>query len=365
MNDPNDHHCFHLHHLETSQPSQQPASLPFDAGRDSENHNSGIRYPVSEPRVNSSFTRAQPLPLHHYYHQEFAVNQGYEREILEPCPIGQMTMINDISVQELLSRDPTTAQALLELFRYDPTFSSRMITSPYRRLPGGFDNLKETKLEPSSLSDHTPTIAVASVRRIRSKKVSSYNNALLPREHSAHFQEEAARQGSLKLPPSHLFRSASDATSPATIEGWKGDDEDDVTDEDLPGKKSRLRVFKSGQWFQRFHELVEYKERFGSCHVPHNWEHNVPLAQWVKRQRYQYTLREEGKHSTLTDERKMALDEIGFIWSSHGTTFSNRLEELQQFKREFGHCNVPKNYHANKALAVWIKSQRRQVRQRL
>lgn len=142
--------------------------------------------------------------------------------------------------------------------------------------------------------------------------------------------------------------------------------EDEAAESDKEGerpkKRGRFRPLKSGQWFQRFQELVEYKERFGSCHVPHNWEHNVRLAQWVKRQRYQYTLREDGKHSTLTDDRKEALDDIGFVWSSHTAVWLDRLEELRQFKKQFGHSNVPKNYPANKALAVWIKSQRRQVR---
>lgn len=34
------------------------------------------------------------------------------------------------------------------------------------------------------------------------------------------------------------------------------------------------------------------------------------------------------------------------------------LEELWEFKREYGHCNVPAIYRTNQALATWVSSQR-------
>jgi hypothetical protein len=368
MNDPNDKYRYssHRRHLHSSQLSQRSASSQHHGtGTDSENRITGASHPSFDRRSSSSFTREQPIPALGYYHREIEGNKGPDVEILEPCPIIQMDVTNHISVQELLHRDPTTAKDLLELFRCAPTHTSRMMTSPYRTISAGYQNLKETKLEPSqitSLGGQALNEAIPSPRSARPKRESSCSNDSLPRDHPEQYQMEARRSEGNKLPSLSSFRSMTEVSSLTMVDSLGGDDEDDVDDGERPGKKSRYRALKSGQWFQRFHELVEYKERFGSCHVPHNWELNVPLAQWVKRQRYQYTLRDEGKHSTMTDERKRALDEIGFIWSSHGTTFSNRLEELQKFKKEFGHCNVPKNYRANKALAVWIKSQRRQVR---
>jgi hypothetical protein len=124
-------------------------------------------------------------------------------------------------------------------------------------------------------------------------------------------------------------------------------------------KKRRFRALKSEQWFQKFKELVRYKEDHDDCLVPNNSSSHDSLAQWVKRQRYQHKLREEGKHSTLTDERKQALESIGFVWSTHGARWGDRFEELQLYLEQHGHCNVPKDYTLNRELAVWVKYQRR------
>lgn len=86
------------------------------------------------------------------------------------------------------------------------------------------------------------------------------------------------------------------------------------------------------------------------------------LAQWVKRQRYQYKLKLEGKRSTLSDERVRLLNTIGFIWNSHDAVFAERLQDLTLFKSMHGHCMVPSNYEPNVQLAIWTKRQRRQYK---
>lgn len=58
----------------------------------------------------------------------------------------------------------------------------------------------------------------------------------------------------------------------------------------------------SRRWEERFEDLRRYKERFGHCCVPSQWPESPPLAQWVKRQRYQLKLRLEGQHSTMNHE---------------------------------------------------------------
>ena len=218
--------------------------------------------------------------------------------ILDPDPIRNMTIVNRISVQELLVRDSETAQFLVESFRFG-NFDRRQQFA-YRGLPAAYR--VDSDIQPPRVQSSRVCIAAS-------------------------------------VDSSSMARSSND----------------------LQPKRKRHRALKSGQWFARYQELVEYTKQYGSAHVPHNWEPNVPLAQWVKRQRYQNTLREEGRHSVLTDERKAALDDIGFVWNSHEDTWEERLEELRRFHKEFRHCNVPKNYARNKALAVWVKSQRRQV----
>ena len=86
------------------------------------------------------------------------------------------------------------------------------------------------------------------------------------------------------------------------------------------------------------------------------------MAQWVKRQRYQYKLRQDGKRSTLSDERVRLLNDLGFIWNSHDAVWEERLNELLLFKKIYGHCIVPSSYDPNPQLAVWVKRQRRQYK---
>ena len=125
---------------------------------------------------------------------------------------------------------------------------------------------------------------------------------------------------------------------------------------------SCLRVQQSEKWNKHFQELVQYHHEHGNFLVPHGWNQNPRLAQWVKRQRYQYKIKKRGKHSTLTDEREAALNSLGFVWDSHGATWEERLEQLVAFKIQYGHCNVPITFPDNQALAVWVKCQRRQAK---
>jgi hypothetical protein len=142
---------------------------------------------------------------------------------------------------------------------------------------------------------------------------------------------------------------------------------DENSPQALSGKtreRIRFRALQSGQWFKRFQELVQYQAKHGHCHVPQrNRPENVPLARWVKRQRYQYKLKKENKHSTLTEERKESLDQLGFVWRrSHGAMWEDHLAELRAFSELHGQCNLPKDYPQYRVLATWVKSQRRQYK---
>jgi hypothetical protein len=123
----------------------------------------------------------------------------------------------------------------------------------------------------------------------------------------------------------------------------------------------RIRQYQSDQWSDRFQDLVDFKEQIGHCLVPHNYPLNQQLAQWVKRQRYQFKLKNMSRHSTLTGIRQEALEEMGFVWDSHKAAWIERLEALKLFKAEHSHCNVPSNYD-DRALAIWVKCQRRQYK---
>jgi len=116
------------------------------------------------------------------------------------------------------------------------------------------------------------------------------------------------------------------------------------------------------QWNMRFQELVDFKKKNGHCLVPMDDHVSPKLSNWVKRQRNQYRLKVEGKHSTLCDRRQNALEALGFVWDSHAACWEERYKELCQFYRENGHSKVPKNYKKNPSLSVWVKCQRRQYK---
>jgi hypothetical protein len=116
------------------------------------------------------------------------------------------------------------------------------------------------------------------------------------------------------------------------------------------------------KWNQRYHELERFQRDFNHCLVPLNWPRNPSLAHWVKRQRHQYRMEMEGKHSTMTDERLTLLEDLGFVWDSHAASWEERWNELSCFRDRHGQCNVPKKYPENPQLAIWVKCQRRQFK---
>lgn len=140
-----------------------------------------------------------------------------------------------------------------------------------------------------------------------------------------------------------------------TVEENEVDSDDESEDCSDDMKDVRFREYQAEIWSEKFEDLCEFRRQYGHCHVPHTFTDNAPLAQWVKRQRYQYKLRIEGKRSTLSDERVRLLNQIGFIWNSHDVVWEERWQELLMFKHLHGHCIVPSNYDKNPQLAIWVK----------
>jgi hypothetical protein len=135
---------------------------------------------------------------------------------------------------------------------------------------------------------------------------------------------------------------------------------------DMPASPSQeepwLNITRPDQWDVRFQELADFRHRHGHSLVPHSHPESPSLSLWVKRQRYQYKLHREGKHSTMTKEREAALEQLGFVWDSHAATWDERFRELSTFQSDCGHCKVPTSFPPNPQLAVWVKSQRRQFK---
>jgi hypothetical protein len=133
----------------------------------------------------------------------------------------------------------------------------------------------------------------------------------------------------------------------------------------LNASSSKLRQYQQDQWKERFQELAEYKQANGHCEVQHDFPYNQTLAHWVKRQRYQYKRKSSGQHSTLTEDRQLDLEAIGFVWDAQMGAWAERFAALKAFREQYGHCRVPSKYEEDRALGVWVKFQRRQMKLRL
>lgn len=127
-------------------------------------------------------------------------------------------------------------------------------------------------------------------------------------------------------------------------------------------------------WQTHYEELVEYKRNNGNCNVPARYTKNRRLGIWVSAQRQQYKQINSNvdgdkprRAAPLTQERIDRLNDLGFTWTlrnrdSLGESWNQRLDELKQYKEQFGDCLVPSRYLPNPELGIWVGTQRTQYR---
>ena len=117
--------------------------------------------------------------------------------------------------------------------------------------------------------------------------------------------------------------------------------------------------FANQGWLKSWARLMEFRRRFGHCHVPATWREDKALGGWVATQR---ALRKKG---LLTEETVRRLDEIGFVWDAGpkrrerwDSLWSAKFAELVAFHREHGHWDVPCEQPEFRRLRSWINHQR-------
>jgi hypothetical protein len=129
---------------------------------------------------------------------------------------------------------------------------------------------------------------------------------------------------------------------------------------DLVGKQRTES--NNSNWEDRLSELADYRKIHGHCNVPQKYSENAKLARWVSKQRNIYRLHQEGKTSSMTTFRIQELEKIGFEWGVCLAAWEERLNELADYRKIHGHCNVPHNYSENTKLAHWVANQRSNYR---
>jgi superfamily II DNA or RNA helicase len=107
------------------------------------------------------------------------------------------------------------------------------------------------------------------------------------------------------------------------------------------------------QWEHALLALQDFHRREGHCRVPLNLKvGNITLGNWVGAQRQ--------KKNQLTVDQIKRLDALGFSWDPHTEQWDKAFLTLEKFRKEVGHCRVPRNQiFEGLNLGKWVATQRR------
>jgi hypothetical protein len=82
---------------------------------------------------------------------------------------------------------------------------------------------------------------------------------------------------------------------------------------------------------------------------------------WVNAQRTGYRLKQLGQKSAMSEERIQKLNYIGFVWNRK-KTWDRRFNELQEYKKLHGTCNVRQSEESG--LGRWVNTLRTKYRRK-
>lgn len=121
-------------------------------------------------------------------------------------------------------------------------------------------------------------------------------------------------------------------------------------------KKLDTLDFKWGvrqvSWEFHYKELLAYREKHGTTHVPHLWIHNRALGTWVSNQR---AIQKLGK---LSPERTKKLEAAGINWNQLDAVWDVRYQKLLAIIEEHGDWNIPNALNKDPYLKGWMQDQR-------
>ena len=87
-------------------------------------------------------------------------------------------------------------------------------------------------------------------------------------------------------------------------------------------------------WEARYQQLIEYQRINGDTLVPQSYPPDTTFGKWVMKQRSEYSQRQRGMKSTMSDERMQKLNAIGFYWVSPKFNPKNRDASDSSNKRQ-------------------------------
>ena len=128
----------------------------------------------------------------------------------------------------------------------------------------------------------------------------------------------------------------------------------------LQQQQTNSRIPPTPSWHAMYQRLVHYRHHYGDCLVTRGYKHDPQLGKWVSQQRLQY--------SSMLDEKRQLLNEIGFCWKVRearvGPPWEEMFVQLQAYKQRHGHLRFSRTScqtTQDKKLLFWVENQRRRL----
>lgn len=117
-------------------------------------------------------------------------------------------------------------------------------------------------------------------------------------------------------------------------------------------KTNEMKGVNETKWEENFQLLLKYKEINSTAHVPSKLR--TSNSEWKKLSIWCATQKEFNREGVLKSERYERLKAIGFNFTSHESDLDSRIEDLKNFKKKYGHYNVPLECTEFSNLGKWI-----------
>ncbi len=117
---------------------------------------------------------------------------------------------------------------------------------------------------------------------------------------------------------------------------------------------------RNDDWEQMYRQLCEFHKKHGHCNVPQtiNAQYNA-LNTWVGWQRRAF------RKGQLSKDQLDCLTKLCFSWDPFTEAWEEMYQQLCEYHRKHGHCNVPPKTEESryKALGSWVSAQRERFKQ--